>query len=298
MQTKSMPQRRPALPPLLLHAPPPHLPRLPSPLFVLSSSALPSRQTSLGTDSVASLSAQRRRRAREMQYVRDPIDSDDDSDPRSAPAPSSISNSRLDPASARNPSMSQPDYTFEQFTEHLDPTDKLLKRSFEIIIKENRSSGSRQEAQFRSRPSQGFLQTLARLGSLAAFSYRLLAIRSKHHFRPARTDIALARRMARALGPDSDVRGPNASAMNPTPLTISFAPSPAYSCTLQPLLRQWSALPLLVQRPSAHRSYLASRVPAPVNEFRKSALLAKLDNEHGQPIRSAPRTALLSRVAA
>ncbi|KAJ1021576.1 hypothetical protein NDA16_003714 [Ustilago loliicola] len=98
----------------------------------------PSREPSLGTDSVASLSAQRRRRAREMQYVRDPIDSNDDSDSQATVAgpSSSSSHARLDPASARNPNMSQPDYTFEQFADHLDPTDKLLKRSFEIIIKE------------------------------------------------------------------------------------------------------------------------------------------------------------------
>ncbi|SPO30009.1 uncharacterized protein UTRI_05848 [Ustilago trichophora] len=96
----------------------------------------PSRQGSLGTDSVASLSAQRRRREREMQYVRDPNDSNDDSDSQATIGPSSSANHHLDPASARNPSMSQPDYTFEQFVDHLDPTDKLLKRSFEIIIKE------------------------------------------------------------------------------------------------------------------------------------------------------------------
>ncbi|SPO31347.1 uncharacterized protein UTRI_05848_B [Ustilago trichophora] len=96
----------------------------------------PSRQASLGTDSVASLSAQRRRRETEMQYVRDPNDSNDDSDSQATIGPSSSANAHLDPASARNPSMSQPDYTFEQFVDHLDPTDKLLKRSFEIIIKE------------------------------------------------------------------------------------------------------------------------------------------------------------------
>lgn len=101
-------------------------------------SVRPSREPSLGTDSVASLSAQRRRRAREMQYVRDPIDSNDDSDSQATVAAPSTSSSHvhLDPASARNPNMSQPDYTFEQFADHLDPTDKLLKRSFEIIIKE------------------------------------------------------------------------------------------------------------------------------------------------------------------
>ncbi len=192
-----------------------------------SSSALPSRQASLGTDSVASLSAQRRRRAREMQYVRDPIDSEDDSDSRTAPGPSSISNNRLDPASARNPSMSQPDYTFEQFTEHLDPTDKLLKRSFEIIIKEtarqalakNRNS-DHDPARASSRPSHDSAASLRSAIASSRSDRNTLSDR-------ARTDIALARRMARALGPDSDVRGPNASAMNPDPtndLLRSIAP--------------------------------------------------------------------------
>ncbi|SAM86091.1 uncharacterized protein UBRO_08035 [Ustilago bromivora] len=110
------------------------------PLGILrpSTSIRPSREPSLGTDSIASLSAQRRRRAREMQYVRDPIGSNDDSDSQATVAgPSSTSShAHLDPAWARNPNMSQPDYTFEQFAEHLDPTDKLLKRSFEIVIKE------------------------------------------------------------------------------------------------------------------------------------------------------------------
>lgn len=99
-------------------------------------STRPSREASLGTDSVTSLSAQRRRRAREMQYVRDLNDSNDDSDSQATVGPSTSSRAHLDPASARIPSMSQPDYSFEQFAEHLDPTDKLLKRSLEIIIKE------------------------------------------------------------------------------------------------------------------------------------------------------------------
>ncbi len=160
-----------------------------------------SREHSLGTDSVASLSAQRRRRAQQMQYVRDPNDSNDDSDSQATVGPSSSGRAHLDPASARNPAMSQPDYTFEQFVEHLDPTDKLLKRSLEIIIKE-----TARQALARKRDPQ-FDPNAASTSSHDPAASLRSAIASSQADRAAgssrlRDDAAFANRMSRVLNLD------------------------------------------------------------------------------------------------
>ncbi|SJX65665.1 uncharacterized protein SRS1_16293 [Sporisorium reilianum f. sp. reilianum] len=152
---------------------------------------------------LVSLSAQRRRRAREMQYVRDPNDSNDDSDSQATLGPSTSSRTRLDPSSAHNPSMSQPDYTFEQFAEHLDPADKLLKRSLEIIIKET----ARQALASKRDPNFDPDTASASSSRDPAASLRS-AIASSHTDRtPAytrsRDDSAFARRMSRVLNIDS-----------------------------------------------------------------------------------------------
>ncbi|SNX86567.1 uncharacterized protein MEPE_05276 [Melanopsichium pennsylvanicum] len=130
----------------------------------------PSREPSLGTDSVASLSAQRRRRARQMQYVSDPNDSNDDSESQVTIGPSSSRPTHLDPSSARDPSVSQPDYTFEQFVDHLDPTDKLLKRSFEIIIKETARHALAKKRDINYDPSTASTDPAASLRSAIASS--------------------------------------------------------------------------------------------------------------------------------
>ncbi|TKY88259.1 hypothetical protein EX895_002969 [Sporisorium graminicola] len=163
-----------------------------------------SREPSLGTDSVASLSAQRRRRAREMQYVRDPNDSNDDSDSQATIGPSSFSRTHLDSAPERTPSMSQPDYTFEQFAQDLDPNDKLLKRSLEIIIKET----ARQALARKRDPTFDAATASASSSSRDPAASLRSAIASSHADRtPAhprsRDDAAFARRMSRVLNADS-----------------------------------------------------------------------------------------------
>ncbi|KAJ9475439.1 hypothetical protein PHBOTO_005519 [Pseudozyma hubeiensis] len=164
----------------------------------------PSREASIGTDSVASLSAQRRRRAREMQYVRDPNDSNDDSDSQATVGPSSSSRAHLDPSSARNPSMSQPDYTFEQFADHLDPTDKLLKRSLEIIIKETARQALARKPGYARDPASAS----ATSGSRDPAASLRSAIASSHADRgvaPSRLldETGFAHRMSRVLNLDS-----------------------------------------------------------------------------------------------
>ncbi|GAC95313.1 hypothetical protein PHSY_002888 [Pseudozyma hubeiensis SY62] len=165
----------------------------------------PSREASIGTDSVASLSAQRRRRAREMQYVRDPNDSNDDSDSQATVGPSSSSRAHLDPSSARNPSMSQPDYTFEQFADHLDPTDKLLKRSLEIIIKET----ARQALARKRGPAHDPASASATSGSrdpAASLRSAIASSRADRGVAPSRLlddETGFAHRMSRVLNIDS-----------------------------------------------------------------------------------------------
>ncbi|CDS01010.1 uncharacterized protein SPSC_01029 [Sporisorium scitamineum] len=176
-------------------------PPLPSPLP--SGSTRLSREHSLGTESVASLSAQRRRRAREMQYVRDPNDSNDDSDSQATIGASSSSRARLDSSSARNPSMSQPDYTFEQFAEHLDPSDKLLKRSLEIIIKET----ARQALARKRDPNHDPASASASSSRDPAATLRSAIASSRADQTPAytrsRDESAFARRLSRIPNIDS-----------------------------------------------------------------------------------------------
>lgn len=106
--------------------------------------------------------------------------------------------------------MSQPDYTFEQFADHLDPTDKLLKRSFEIIIKET----ARQALAKKRDPHYDPATSSSRPSLDPAASLRS-AIASSQHDRAAASDrvpdtATLARLMARMLNAESNPRSSNA----------------------------------------------------------------------------------------
>lgn len=102
------------------------------------------------SESVSSLSAQRRRQARGIQFVTDPNDSPDELEPLTASTTQGLSS---DPPPF--PAVPLPDYTFEQFADHFDPEDKFLKRIFEIIIKETaRQALKRKQGTIRDAASE------------------------------------------------------------------------------------------------------------------------------------------------